>query len=149
VKGCNLLSKFHSDNLCLLNVILVAAFLFSFLCSVGAVYSAQVTLEWQASSGDIAGYNVYQGTSSRDYDVTLNIGNWTSVTISDLEDGEAYYFSVTAYDLEDNESGYSNEMCINCASQSADQSTTSSSGGDGGGGGCFIITSAYGFTTSK
>ena len=145
MKSCNLLSKFHSDNLRLLNVILVAAFLFSFLCSVGAVYSAQVTLEWQASSGDIAGYNVYQGTSSKDYDVTLDVGNWTSVTISDLEDGEAYYFSVTAYDLEDNESGYSNEVCINCGSQG----TTISSGGDGGGGGCFINTAAHGFRKAK
>ena len=141
MKGCNLLSKVPFYNLRPLNVIFVVAFLFSFVCSVRAVYSAQVTLEWQASSGDIAGYNVYQGTSSRDYDVTLDVGNWTSVTISDLEDEEVYYFSVTAYDLEDNESGYSNEVCINCDSQT----TTNSSGG----GGCFIITSAYGFGKAK
>jgi hypothetical protein len=131
VKGYNLLSKFHSYNLRPLNIIFVAALLFSFVCSVRAVYSAQVTLEWQAGSGDVAGYNVYQGISSQDYDVTLDVGNWTSVTIADLEDGKAYYFSVTAYDLEDNESGYSNEVCINCASQGI----TNSSGGDGGGGG--------------
>jgi hypothetical protein len=70
--------------------------------------------------------------------VTLDVGNWTSVTIADLEDGETYYFAVTAYDLEDNESGYSNEVFLN----SADQGTTNSSGGDGGGGGCFINTAA-------
>jgi hypothetical protein len=64
------------------------------------VYSAQVTLEWQASSGDVAGYNVYQGTSSRDYDVTMDTGNWTSVTIADLAEDEVYYFAVTAYDSE-------------------------------------------------
>ena len=145
VKGYNLLSKFHSYNLPPLNSIFVAAFLISFACSIRTVYSAQVTLEWQASSGDIAGYKVYQGTSSRDYDVTLDIGTWTSVTIADLQDGEAYYFSVTAYDLEDNESGFSNEVCINCDSQA----TTTSSGGDGGGGGCFIITAAYGFRKAK
>ena len=137
MKGYNLLSKFHFYNLRPLNIIFVAAFLLSFVYSVRAVYPAQVTLEWKASSGDVAGYNVYQGTSSKDYDVTLDVGNWTSVTIADLEDGEAYYFSVTAYDLEDNESGYSNEVCISCASQSA----TDSSGG-GGGGGCFIDTAA-------
>ena len=145
VKGYNLLSKFHSYNLPPLNSIFVAAFLISFACSIRTVYSAQVTLEWQASSGDVAGYNVYQGTSSRDYDVTLDIGTWTSVTIADLQDGEAYYFSVTAYDLEDNESGFSNEVCINCDSQA----TTTSSEGDGGGGGCFIITAAYGFRKAK
>ena len=131
MKGYNLLSKFHFYNLRPLNIIFVAAFLLSFVYSVRAVYSAQVTLEWQASSGDVAGYNVYQGTSSKDYDVTLDVGNWTSVAIADLEDGEAYYFSVTAYDLEYSESGYSNEVCINCASQGA----TNSSGGGGGGGG--------------
>ncbi len=131
MKGYNLLPKFHFYNLRPLNIIFVAVFLLSFVYSVRAVYSAQVTLEWAASSGDVAGYNVYQGTSSKDYDLTLDVGNWTSVTIADLEDGEAYYFSVTAYDLEDNESGYSNEVCINCASQGA----TNSSGGGGGGGG--------------
>ena len=126
----NVLSKFHSYRSSTLNIILLAAFFFSFVYSARAVYSAQVTLEWQASSGDVAGYNVYQGTSSRDYDVTLDIGNWTSVTIADLAEDEAYYFAVTAYDSEDNESGYSNEVCINCDSQGA----TNSSGGGGGGG---------------
>jgi len=109
--------------ICLISII--------FSIFIPIAWSAQVTLEWAASSGNVAGYNVYQGTSSRDYDVTLDVGNWTSVAIADLEDGEAYYFSVTAYDLGDNESGYSNEVCINCASQGA----TNSSGGDGGGGG--------------
>ena len=145
MKGYNILSKFHFYNLRPWNIIFVAALLFSFVCSVRAVYSAQVTLEWEASSGNVAGYNVYQGTSSRDYDVTSDVGNWTSVTIADLEDDEAYYFAITAYDLEDNESGYSNEVCINCASQS----DTNSSGGDGGGGGCFVNTVAYGFRKAK
>ena len=130
MKGYNLLSGFHFYNLRPSKIVFVAAFLVSFVCSVRAVYSAQVTLEWQASSGDVAGYNVYQGTSSRDYDVALDIGNWTSVTIADLAEDEVYYFAVTAYDSEDNESGYSNEVCINCDSQDA----TYSSGGGGGGG---------------
>jgi fibronectin type 3 domain-containing protein len=113
-----------------LNIILFAAFFLGFISSARAVYSAQVTLEWQASSGDVAGYNVYQGTSSRDYDVTMDTGDWTSVTIADLAEDEVYYFAVTAYDSEENESAYSNEVCINCDSQDA----TYSSGGGGGGG---------------
>ena len=129
MKGYNVLSKFHSYHPSTLNIISIAVF-FSFVYSPRAVYSAQITLEWQASSGNIAGYNVYQGTSSGDYDVTLDIGNWTSVTIANLAEDEAYYFAVTAYDLDNNESGYSNEVCINCASQGA---TTSSGGGGGGG----------------
>ena len=130
MKDYSLLSKFLSYHPSTLNIILVAAFFFSFVYSIRAVYSAQITLEWQASSGDVAGYNVYQGTSSRDYDVTLDIGNWTSVTIANLAEDEPYYFAVTAYDSEDNESGYSNEVCINCTSQG----DTNSSGGGGGGG---------------
>ncbi len=129
MKGYNVLSKFHSYHPSTLNIISIAVF-FSFVYSPRAVYSAQITLEWQASSGNIAGYNVYQGTSSGDYDVTLDIGNWTSVTIANLAEDEAYYFAVTAYDLDNNESGYSNEVCINCASQGA---TTNSGGGGGGG----------------
>lgn len=144
MKDSDRLSKFHSYRPSPLHLILVAVFFFTFVCSVQAVYSAQITLEWQASSGDVAGYNVYQGTSSGDYDVVLDIGDWTSVTIADLADGEAYYFAVTAYDLQDNESGYSNEVCINCAQQ--DATTTDSSGG---GGGCFINTAAYGFRKAK
>ena len=84
MKEYNLLSKFHSYNLHTLNIVLVAAFFFRLVYSVRAVYSAQVTLEWEASSGDVAGYKVYQGTSSEAYDATLDIGNWTSVTIADL-----------------------------------------------------------------
>ena len=95
-------------------------------------YAAQVTLEWHVNKEqDIAGYKVYQGTSSRNYDASMDVGNWTSTTIADLEDNETYYFAVTAYDTDGNESGYSSEVCTNCASPR----TTESSGGGGGGGG--------------
>jgi fibronectin type 3 domain-containing protein len=135
VKGYNPLSKFHFYNLRPLNIIFVAAFLLSFAYSVRLVYSAQVTLEWQASSGpNVAGYNLYQGTSSRDYDESMDVGNWTSVTIADLEDSETYYFAVTAYNSDGDESAYSNEACLNCATvgTTTTQGTTSSSGGGGG-----------------
>ena len=110
--------------ICLISII--------FSIFIPIAWSAQVTLVWGASSGHVEGYNIYQGTSSRDYDVILDVGNWTSVAIADLEDGEAYYFSVTAYDTYSNESGYSNEVCTNCQ--------TSSSADSGRGGGCFIAT---------
>ena len=111
------------------------------LISVTISYAAQVTLEWDANSEpNISGYNVYYGKSSGDYHVTLDVGNWTTVTVADLEDDETYYFAVTAYNTDGYESGYSNEACMNCASQSP-----LSSSDDGGGGGCFIDTTAYGF----
>ena len=78
-------------------------------------YAAQVTLEWNANTEqDLAGYMIYQGTSSRDYDASMDVGNWTRATIENLEDNETYYFALTAYDTDGNESGYSNEVCINC-----------------------------------
>lgn len=78
-------------------------------------YAVQVTLEWNANTEqDLSGYIIYQGTSSKDYDASMDVGKWTSATISKLEDNETYYFAVTAYDTEGNESGYSNEVCINC-----------------------------------
>ena len=70
-----------------------------------------VSLEWAESTGlNIAGYNMYYGISSGDYDDSIDVGNYTSITISDLDVGETYYFAVTAYDLDGNESGFSNEV---------------------------------------
>ena len=78
-------------------------------------YAVQVTLEWNANTEqDLSGYIIYQGTSSKDYDASMDVGKWTSATIANLEDNETYYFAVTAYDTEGNESGYSNEVCIYC-----------------------------------
>jgi len=103
------------------------------------IYAAQVTLEWDAVIHPLLeGYRVYYGTSSRDYDVTLDVGNWTSCTIADLEDDETYYFAVTAYSAEGEESDYSNEMNNN-GNSSHDFYDV------GIGGGCFIDTAAYGF----
>ena len=135
---------FHSSLTALLNSTLLA-FLGVIICTAIS-YAAQVTLEWDANSEpNISGYNVYHGDASRDYDVTLDVGNWTSVTIADLIDNETYYFAVTAYNSDGDESGYSSEACINCANPS----TTASSGGGGGGGGCFIDTAANGFSRAK
>jgi len=94
-----------------LNIIFVAVFLLSFACSVQAVYSAQVTLAWNANTDpNIAGYKIYYGTSSRNYDVSLDVGNFTSCTIADMEEGETYYFAATAYDIQGNESSFSEEV---------------------------------------
>jgi hypothetical protein len=106
-------------------------------------YAAQVTLEWEAVIHPLLeGYRVYYGTSSGDYDVTLDVGNWTSCTIADLEDDETYYFAVTAYSTEGEESDYSNEVNNN-GNSSHDFYNV------GIGGGCFIDTAAYGFRRAK
>ncbi|MFQ5964326.1 MAG: fibronectin type III domain-containing protein, partial [Candidatus Scalinduaceae bacterium] len=75
------------------------------------VYSAQVTLSWNANSEpDLAGYKLYHGTSSRNYDTIIDVGNKTSHTISNLIEGETYYIALTAYDIFNNESAFSSEV---------------------------------------
>jgi hypothetical protein len=72
-------------------------------------YAADVTLAWDAAGKPVTGYKVYYGTTSGDYDYNVNIGNYTSCTISGLEEGVTYYFAVTAYSSF-SESDFSNEI---------------------------------------
>jgi len=76
------------------------------------------TLRWQAPTEnvdgspltDLAGFNVYWGSSSRNYTGSHPI---TSAAVTEWEATVAagsYYFAVTALDSEDNESAYSNEV---------------------------------------
>src|ERR1700690_1811631 len=88
----------------------------------GAVENAysSVTLTWTPPTTntdgtpltDLAGYNVYYGTSSRSYGSPVNVGNAITYTVTNLTPG-SYYFAVTAYDTSGNESAYSNEVLKN------------------------------------
>ena len=126
------------------HLVLAFVVLFSvFAVSTSAAYSAQVTVEWDAVlTSDLGGYKVHYGTFSEIYDVTVDVGNWTSCTLDSLEEDETYYFAVTAYDIYGEESDFSKEKVWNSANASND-------GGGGGSGGCFIETTAYGFLTVK
>lgn len=79
--------------------------MFSFLLA------ATVTLNWNANTeSDLAGYKVYQATSSGGYTATsTDVGKVTSKTLTIPDDGNRY-FVVTAYDNSGNESVYSNEV---------------------------------------
>jgi len=90
---------------------------FSFLWAPAASWAASVTLRWQANSEpDIAGYNLYYGTASRDYGPPIPTGNTTSYTVDNLDEGRTYYFALTALDTSGNESGYSSEISANATS---------------------------------
>ena len=106
-------------------------------------YAAQVTLAWDPVAGSVAGYQMHYGTTSGDYDYSVNVGNSTSCTISGLQEGDTYYFAVKAYNGSD-ESDYSDEINYrvpsdNSAQQSAaatanplpDAGTTYEDAGDG------------------
>jgi len=74
-----------------------------------------VSLSWDSSSiGDLAGYHVYftTDTSSVFYSDTINVGNATSYTISNLQAGNYYKIAVTCYDDDGNESWYSEPVIV-------------------------------------
>ena len=92
-----------------LGILLVFALAFCF--SPPPALSANVTLAWNPNmEEDLAGYRIYYGTGDGDYNYTVDVGNQTEYTVTDLEEGLPYYFAATAYDLAGNESDYSNEV---------------------------------------
>ena len=76
-----------------------------------AQVGSSLTLAWNPDvSGYITGYNIYYGTSSRNYTHTNSVGNTNRVTIASLSIGTTYYFAVTAFDINHVESDYSDEI---------------------------------------
>lgn len=61
--------------------------------------ASSLTLAWDPNrEDDSAGYKVYYGVQSRDYDVVIDVGNVTQYTATALEPGTLYYCALTAYD---------------------------------------------------
>lgn len=82
-----------------------------FLTLANSSEAAEVSLKWDANTEpDLAGYKLYSGTQSREYEAPVNVGNVTQFTVTGLLEKETYYFAVTAFDTEDRESDYSNEV---------------------------------------
>ena len=104
-------------------VILILILATCSLCVVSptTTHSAQITLAWDPNKEtDLAGYKIYYGTSSATYDVSWDVGNWTTCTIAGLEEGRTYYFAATAYDVHYNESDFSAEVSHSVAKSDSD-----------------------------
>jgi hypothetical protein len=78
-----------------------------------------LTLSWSAPSinadgspleGDLAGYIMYYGQGTDNYNEFVDIGNFNSASVSNLTNG-TWCFTITAYDVAGNESNYSAETC--------------------------------------
>ena len=80
--------------------------------------TGSITLTWDAPTTnsddspltDLAGYIIYYGTSSGNYSNSVDVGNSTGTSISNLSLG-LWCVAITAYDTSGNESVYSNEQC--------------------------------------
>jgi hypothetical protein len=75
------------------------------------VSGSSVVLSWSANTEtDLAGYNVYQRTSTGIYGTPSSLGKVSTYTVSGLTAGNTYYFAVSALDNSSNESGNSSEV---------------------------------------
>jgi len=122
---------------------------FAFSLTLDFAHAAQVTLAWNRNAEEnVVGYKVYYGTSIGDYDWVLDVGNVTSVTVTDLSEGFTYYFAVTAYDdsTPSLESTYSNEVSKSTCTYSI--SPINASFGASGGSGTVSVTTQAGCTWS-
>jgi hypothetical protein len=70
-----------------------------------------VALSWNASTSQVAGYNVYRGSTSGGPYTKINSGldASTNYTDSSVQSGQTYYYVTTAVDSQGTESVYSNQ----------------------------------------
>jgi len=92
-------------------------------------HTADVTLSWTASTGDVAGYKVYTGTSSGTYNgTTYDAGKFTSIGVSGLQTGTTYYFAAKAYNTSGLLSGFSNQVSYTVPSATSTGTSTTPTG---------------------
>ena len=126
----------------LLSFFLVAVFL---IFSFSDGYCAQVTLTWDPNSEtDLAGYDIYYGTSSGNYQSKIDVGNVTTYTVNGLTVGVTYYLAATAYNTQGLQSGYSNEVVYSVPSCTFSISPSSASFSTSGGSGSVLVTTQAG-----
>jgi hypothetical protein len=105
--------RFSISSLCVRSLVGIVASFFLLLIPLGVqhAHGASLTLTWDPNpDANLAGYKVYYGTASGSYSIVVDVGNWTSLTISSLETGKTYYFAATAYAASGEESGKSSEI---------------------------------------
>ena len=88
----------------------------SILCS-SAFALHEVSFSWLPNQEtNLAGYKIYYGTESAQYDLEVDVGSpdlitgVVQATVSGLADDTTYYFTATAYDSDGFESDYSREI---------------------------------------
>jgi Bacterial Ig domain len=93
-------------------LVILAVWLVVLLASAARSDTLEVSWPPNTTDPDLAGYKVHWGTASRAYTAAVDAGLATSVTLTDVPDGQTIYVALTAYDLVGNESAYSAESFL-------------------------------------
>jgi hypothetical protein len=112
---------YHGDGYMQANKFLLAMAATLFIiaaCMTLTAHAAQMQLAWDASTTntdgtpltDLAGYKVYYGQASRQYDVSVDAGLSTTAMLSGLAPWRTYYVAVTTYNTSAQESDFSKEI---------------------------------------
>jgi hypothetical protein len=106
--------------------------------------ASSLTLAWDPNAEpDLAGYKVYYGTQSGDYDSVIDVGDVIQYAIGSLEPETRYYLALTAYDTSWNESDFSWEVSAITGDDPPPPVQNDSEDWNAEMG-CFIATAAYG-----
>lgn len=91
-----------------------------------------VTLTWDRNAEqDIANYKLYYGTQSGRPSQSLGVGNVTTATITNLNDGTTYFFAIAAVNTVGLEGPLSNEVSCTTPNPAAHVLTVNSGSGNG------------------
>jgi len=92
--------------------------------------AAEVQLAWDApmqADGtpvlNVAGYKLYSGSQSGQYQTVVPVGLTTTYTVKDVSTGQTYYFAVQAYDSTGAESAFSDEISVTLSTNSLSTNT--------------------------
>jgi hypothetical protein len=92
----------------------ISAFGLSCLLLPLSVLAGEVTLAWDpAADPNVAGYRLYYGHEKGTYEGEVDVGMETTYTLTNLEEGKAYYFVLVAYDIDGKQGGLSQEVVHN------------------------------------
>jgi len=100
----------------LLRSLLVLLAYLSLAFAATPAQAAQVQLGWnapvQANGTVTAGYKLYYGSQSGQYQTIVPVGLTTTYSVTNLSAGQTYYFAVKDYDSTGKESTFSNEVIV-------------------------------------
>jgi hypothetical protein len=137
---------FQRDSRRLLDFSLVFAIVLFLFVQIPYAFSAQLTLGWNENPEDnIGGYKLHYGTQTGVYTNIVDVGLETTHTLSNLQEGETYYFAVTAYNVFLVGSSYSDELIHTIYLPNSSPSTPSTPSGPFNG----YINMSYNFSTSS